>query len=276
MYKLGVTEKIIIYILSKGEWVSTGELVGILGKIARSEPAVRASLLRLRNKGIVTSRKRGKETDFTLARAGREWLSSYRTRVTRANLNWERKWLLVSFNIPEKKRGARNLFREWLKQAGFGRLNPSLWVSPYDLREECISEAERLKVRGHVSLFMTDYIGENPQELVNRAWNLGPLSRQYRKLVHQYKCKIEEFQEKDFRDESEAAMEALMRILEFKEEGAELIERDPMLPAELLPPGWVGFELREVLENYLDILYRKASALVEYSYLVNRKVGDES
>jgi DNA-binding transcriptional regulator PaaX len=48
---------------------------------------------------------------------------------------WDGRWRLVVFDIPEKKRGMRNLLRQCLKNWDFRRLQASVFVSPYDCRE---------------------------------------------------------------------------------------------------------------------------------------------
>lgn len=51
-------------------------------------------------------------------------------------VKWDKKWRIVIFDIPEKRRSARDLFRESLKQLGFKLLQGSIWVNPFgDLNE---------------------------------------------------------------------------------------------------------------------------------------------
>lgn len=45
---------------------------------------------------------------------------------------WDEKLYLVSFDIPERKRELRHLFRIQLKKLGAGLLQNSLWLSPYN------------------------------------------------------------------------------------------------------------------------------------------------
>jgi len=43
--------------------------------------------------------------------------------------DWDRKWRIVIFDIPEEKRIIRNLFRRNLKKWGFKHLQKSVWIS---------------------------------------------------------------------------------------------------------------------------------------------------
>lgn len=54
---------------------------------------------------------------------------------------WDRKWRIVTFDIPEKVKKARDLFRSHLKMMGFYNLQESVWVHPYP----CFNQIEYLR-----------------------------------------------------------------------------------------------------------------------------------
>jgi DNA-binding transcriptional regulator PaaX len=45
-------------------------------------------------------------------------------------------YLMVFFDIPEKNRKARDLFRLYLKDLGFERIQKSVWITPYNIKKE--------------------------------------------------------------------------------------------------------------------------------------------
>jgi hypothetical protein len=49
--------------------------------------------------------------------------------------DWDRKWRVVAFDIPERHRKWRNVVRRLLKQAGFVQLQQSLWIFPHECEE---------------------------------------------------------------------------------------------------------------------------------------------
>ena len=49
---------------------------------------------------------------------------------------WDGKWRIVFFDIPEKKRKARNALREKLYDLGFCEMQKSVFVSPYECQDE--------------------------------------------------------------------------------------------------------------------------------------------
>ena len=48
---------------------------------------------------------------------------------------WDKKWRLVIFDIPEKKKKVRHHIRNLLEKMKFYRLQDSVWVYPYDCED---------------------------------------------------------------------------------------------------------------------------------------------
>ena len=48
---------------------------------------------------------------------------------------WDRKWRVIIFDIPEKKRRARDQIRHLFNKAGLYRLQDSVWIYPYDCED---------------------------------------------------------------------------------------------------------------------------------------------
>lgn len=48
---------------------------------------------------------------------------------------WDKKWRVLIFDIPEKKKRVRNQLSLILRQAGFERLQDSVWVYPHDCED---------------------------------------------------------------------------------------------------------------------------------------------
>lgn len=48
---------------------------------------------------------------------------------------WDRKWRVIVFDIPEKKRRVRDRIRIMFRSAGFFLLQDSVWVYPYDCED---------------------------------------------------------------------------------------------------------------------------------------------
>ena len=48
---------------------------------------------------------------------------------------WDRKWRILIFDIPERRKGLRQKIRYTLKAIGFVRLQDSVWAYPYDCED---------------------------------------------------------------------------------------------------------------------------------------------
>ena len=48
---------------------------------------------------------------------------------------WDKKWRIIIFDIPEKRKSTREKIREILNQAGFQRIQDSVWIYPYDCED---------------------------------------------------------------------------------------------------------------------------------------------
>jgi len=70
---------------------------------------------------------------------------------------WDGKWRFVIFDIPEKKKKAREAFRKYLQDLGFYKLQRSVWVYPYECKQEINFLVEFFEVRNHVQYLIVDY-----------------------------------------------------------------------------------------------------------------------
>lgn len=63
---------------------------------------------------------------------------------------WDGKWRIVIFDIPEKKKKAREALRNKLKDLGFKELQKSVFVLPYECEDEIDFIAEVFEIRLYV------------------------------------------------------------------------------------------------------------------------------
>lgn len=105
-------------------------------------------------------------------------------RVQRANfetlqvpqpLNWDKRWRLVVFDIPETYRDSRRFLAEKLKTMNFYMLQKSLWVHPYPCTEQITLIKHILpELEPFVVLLETDWIDQH-NRLVKHFSSILPL-----------------------------------------------------------------------------------------------------
>ena len=160
-------------------------------------------------------------------------------KLARLGEKWSGAWLIVVFDIPEKQRRARNIFRLYLKAKKFGKFQESVWISPYQrYRSEVESMRNQYRLKPFVFTFLTKNVGGlNPKQLAENVWRLSALNKKYHEYIQEYtNTKVHPL-------ERIGLLLAIMR-------------EDPRLPKELLPQGWKG---EEVLQIYRHILKRRPS-----------------
>lgn len=69
---------------------------------------------------------------------------------------WDGKWRMVIFDIPEKKKKAREALRNKLKDLGFKELQKSILVFPYECEDEIDFIMEVFEIRNHVRFMKVD------------------------------------------------------------------------------------------------------------------------
>ena len=70
----------------------------------------------------------------------------------------DKKWIMVIFDIPEKKRKYRDDFRKFLYTLGFQKLQQSVWVSPNDAYEDLEKVIRIYSLDKFVRIFLIEEI----------------------------------------------------------------------------------------------------------------------
>ncbi len=74
---------------------------------------------------------------------------------------WDGKWRVVIFDIPEKKKKARDALRWELKKIGFIELQKSVWIFPYECQNAVDFIVEVFDIRNHVRILEVSSINND-------------------------------------------------------------------------------------------------------------------
>lgn len=143
---------------------------------------------------------------------------------------WDGYWLVVSYDIPEKKRSLRESLSRRLPELGFGMWQRSVYISPHDFGEEVREWINSNRMEDFVSVSKSKELSEDEKELARKVFNLDELGERYLDILGE----ISELKGKEI---PESIYNSYFQSLLC----------DPLLPRELLPKGWPGFKLRQVL-----------------------------
>jgi hypothetical protein len=99
-------------------------------------------------------------TTMVLTEKGKERALRYNIDEMRvkAPARWDGKWRVVTFDIPEKKKKAREAFRATLKQLGFQEFHKSVFVLPYPCDDEVDFVVEFFSLRPYVRMILAEKI----------------------------------------------------------------------------------------------------------------------
>lgn len=97
---------------------------------------VNSTINRLHKEKCVVLKEREDGVYVSLTKKGEARLARYETEKQNSNpQQWDGKWRVVVFDIPEGRKSARNRLRAQLRNFGFQYLQNSVWVSPYDCED---------------------------------------------------------------------------------------------------------------------------------------------
>lgn len=135
-------QKIVLGTIKAAGFISTALLapsvIGALDKLGfiskpRQKEYVVSSASKLLKRGLLKF-----ENDrYVLTQIGEKMLRKFELTDYKIKKpkKWDKKWRIIIFDIPEKKRKIRNQIVALLKQIGFVLLQDSVWVYPYDCED---------------------------------------------------------------------------------------------------------------------------------------------
>lgn len=151
--------------------------------------------------------------------------------LERLRKKWDGYFRVAVFDIEEKQRGDREFIRGKLKELGFAMLQESVWVSPFAVEAALTSYLEQFRIGGEVLVLCGAILSGNLRKLAERVWKLDKLAGEYLDLM-------EDWEDLEKKNRGGAAKWELKYL--------DLLARDPLLPAALLPKDWIGEEAKRV------------------------------
>lgn len=131
---------------------------------------------RLAKRGWVQLSQKGEKTIVSITKEGKtEYLKFNLDKMTiKKPKRWDGLWRIVSFDIPEEHKIAREALRDLLKRLGFYRLQKSVFIHPYD----CKKEIEFIKEVYEISLWVKYIVAKeiDDEEELKAKFNLSPES----------------------------------------------------------------------------------------------------
>ena len=176
--RTGQIQNAILTTLLVGGMIAIGaaprlDLLKLLGARKRNpyrlKYQINDTLLRLVRKGLVTFVEKDGRKFARLTPAGTKQLELEQQKAAlrlQKNKRWDKRWRVIIFDIPERRRGVRGRLRAIMQEGGFVRLQDSVWVYPHDCEELMVLLKAELKAGSSVLYMVVEKI-ENDLWLKN-------------------------------------------------------------------------------------------------------------
>ncbi|HUG50901.1 MAG TPA: PaaX family transcriptional regulator C-terminal domain-containing protein [Terrimesophilobacter sp.] len=252
------------YWWGRRELIPSAALVDLLAEFGATESSSRQAMRRLTNQGLLVQKKVGRTTSYGIpARISEAQSSRLRRAMSFGSdfTDWDGRWTVVSFSVPEKERGVRRLLRNGLRDMRFGLLHDAIWVTPHDRARQAGRLLDDLGVESAVVM---------RSELLPRAGGFSPFHDVFEldSLAEAYEEFIERHEPEIGRVHSGRVTpsEALVLRTELMNEWLSFRLKDPELPITALPQNWPRPHARKVFLAIYDGLGE--SAEVRFKHIV--------
>ncbi|MBI5742823.1 MAG: hypothetical protein HZA25_03215 [Candidatus Niyogibacteria bacterium] len=135
---------------------------------ARERQRVNKALERMKERRLIEIKFKNGVKTFGLTKSGRALALRYKIEKIKINIpaKWDGWWTMVIFDIPESRKGDRNMLSYRLKEMGFYPLQKSTFIAPCVCKKEIDTIANYLEVREHVLCARVRSI-DNEKELLS-------------------------------------------------------------------------------------------------------------
>lgn len=228
-----------------GSSIWLADLIALLAPFGIDSRLTRTSVFRLVGQGLLTARRVGRRSYYTLSEHGRAVFDQATRRIyANRTQNWDGIWTWLIF--PGALKAA---VRRELAWRGFAPVARAVWAHPHlDAQALSVLQPELVDVPVVVlrSAPQASADAASLRTLVRTAWDLTRLEAGYVALIRHFQPIATALGGSRVADPALAFRIRTLLVHEYRR----VLLRDPQLPDELLPNGWPGhaaFELSRSL-----------------------------
>lgn len=244
-----------------GGTVWLGSLINLVAPLGLNDRAVRTNVFRLQKEGLLASNQVGRRSFYRLTETGAHRFAEATTRIYAAgDIRWDGNWLFLFAlrrDLAEKERRKLETELGWL---GFGNLGGGIYAHPTASAESVDSLLTDLDLAGKVTILKATGSGntpfDTPEILVAKGWTLKDLEADYARFIRHFSGFAELAEPTASLDEKKCFIIRSLLVHDYRR----VLLRDPMLPAELLPPGWNGNQARDLFRTIYNLVWEGAEA----------------
>ncbi|MEO6508526.1 MAG: PaaX family transcriptional regulator C-terminal domain-containing protein [Patescibacteria group bacterium] len=163
--------------------------------------------------------------------------------------NWDGRWRILSYEIPEKKRELRDKLRREVAGWGLGPWHRSFWVTPHPIIDNLRMLVSQKEEEQYIQAFEAEHVFGNKEILIEKVWQKSDLDRRYRELFKQWHEVLSSNPEGA--TQSDVKLEKLRIVVD---KYVNILRDDPGLPPELIGQNWIGYEAFNIYKEIRAIL----------------------
>lgn len=133
-----------------------------------------SAIKRLNRRRFVELIEKNGESYIEITNKGKKLVKSfdYDNLKLSKSKTWDKKWRLVIFDIPDKKKKERRALSQKLKEIGFYPLQESVFIYPYNCQDEIDFICEFLSISRFVNYCLVETLDKREGDL-RRIFNLS-------------------------------------------------------------------------------------------------------
>ena len=197
------------------------------------------AVTRLEKFGLLKKHWKEKKIYLQLTEKGKKAVRDHRKAGGHSRRIWDEKWRVVIFDIPEKRAQARRYLRNYLKSLGFGKVQRSIWITPYNFEKLIDYFSLKMKISDCIYQMTVEHFrGLTRIELAHTFWPIKTINSEYQEMIKLYSERLSQLQRNQ--DNTDPSRSYLGRrfLSSLLWDYQSIATRDPHLPAQLLPPDW--------------------------------------
>jgi len=112
----------------------------------------------LKKNGYIKIKNLEQNKGVVLTKKGAEKVLKIKLKTSEKKKRSDKKWQMIIFDIPEKKRYSRDLLRKNLYSLGYKMLQQSIWICSYDVSKETEFILRKHSLDPYIKLFLIEEI----------------------------------------------------------------------------------------------------------------------
>jgi len=253
------------YVIPRGDTAWTSGLLEVLHVLGVGERAARSTLSRMKQKGWLRASKDGRRSAYQLTPKGKLLLDEGGRRLFGPRPgDWDGRWHLVIYSLPQEMRSARGQLRTGLSWLGYGMLAPGTMIAAYPMRAGVRSLLHELGVEPYVDFFTGSKLEmASHQEIVARCWDLPALNDRYAQFIDRNRAVYEDLVSIKAKANGLPHDKSFVHRFWATYEFSAFPREDPRLPDELLPEAWRGIEAADFMDELRATLRGPAEQYID-------------